>query len=578
MPVQYTGFNNDFVGLYNVLDYGAVGNGTTDDTSAIQAAATAAAGGTLYFPPDKTYLLTGFTVGANTLIEGNGATLKQDILDANDGTPMISVRGDNITIRNIKFNGQAGSQPADGFNDSYHNSVGYDTGTGRAYRAAIDMNAFVYSLTGGLVVDGCEFTANYGACVATLDASNIVIRDCYAYSTFFELAFLARRTTEVVLLTGAQIVNNRWRTLTANSGSVEPNGLLVSVYDGVVITGNNGYDCYRDHVKITDCHRVNISDNIFDTNNVIGGGAIQVQEGILAIQYHHVFSDNVIRNCAKGIDVSAPVQTLSITGNVIDTTTASSEGDGILIGAGSTQVTVSGNSLRNINRMSIYCGGASDISITGNTCNSDAPNQAAIYLYALLSDMDNVTVVGNTMTGWTTTDNGAAAITFSRESTYVFHNIIIAHNVAIGGGSARKWFSCGADVATGVVMGNWSDGYAANSATGLIFRDNYQPGSNSLTVGAARLPEHLTGTATWDIGTLADGASATKDVTVTGAAVGDVVNVGMRLAEGGTDYTGAFIVSGRVRTANTVTVTVTNHSAAEVNPDSVTVRCDVWSH
>lgn len=51
--------------VYNVKLYGAVGNGTTDDTAAIQSAidaADAANGGTVYFP-NGTYKITGITVG-----------------------------------------------------------------------------------------------------------------------------------------------------------------------------------------------------------------------------------------------------------------------------------------------------------------------------------------------------------------------------------------------------------------------------------------------------------------------------------------------------------------------------------
>jgi hypothetical protein len=129
-----------------------------------------------------------------------------------------------------------------------------------------------------------------------------------------------------------------------------------------------------------------------------------------------------------------------------------------------------------------------------------------------------------------------------------------------------------------LVAGNWADGYASSSATGLVWRDNYSPGSNSVGYAAARLPKHLTATASWDCGELIDGASAVKDVTVTGAVVGDVVGVGMDLIEDATPYSGALQLSGRVKTTNTVTVSLTNHTGNTINPNNVTVRCDVWQH
>jgi hypothetical protein len=62
-------------GWFNVKDpaYGAVGDGTTDDTTACQAAATAAAvaGGTLYFPRGS-YKVTGLVVNPNTTMLGDG--------------------------------------------------------------------------------------------------------------------------------------------------------------------------------------------------------------------------------------------------------------------------------------------------------------------------------------------------------------------------------------------------------------------------------------------------------------------------------------------------------------------------
>jgi len=57
--------------VYNVLDYGAVGDGTTDDTAAINSAITAAAGGTVYLPKG-TYLVSNLNAfnSAGTQIVG----------------------------------------------------------------------------------------------------------------------------------------------------------------------------------------------------------------------------------------------------------------------------------------------------------------------------------------------------------------------------------------------------------------------------------------------------------------------------------------------------------------------------
>lgn len=114
--------STDFV---SVRDFGAVGDGTTDDKAAINAAiaaAQAAGGGEVYFP-EGTYLITGgigpgwtgnsdrdglLITGNNITLVGTGpgTILKQDSTNQNllalDGTvAQIS----NITIRNMRFDG-----------------------------------------------------------------------------------------------------------------------------------------------------------------------------------------------------------------------------------------------------------------------------------------------------------------------------------------------------------------------------------------------------------------------------------------------------------------------------------------
>jgi len=64
--------------IKNVKDFGAVGNGSTDDTTAIQAAinaAIAAGGGTVFVPGENTYIVKNLTLGSNITFHNEG-TLK----------------------------------------------------------------------------------------------------------------------------------------------------------------------------------------------------------------------------------------------------------------------------------------------------------------------------------------------------------------------------------------------------------------------------------------------------------------------------------------------------------------------
>ena len=84
---------------------------------------------------------------------------------------------------------------------------------------------------------------------------------------------------------------------------------------------------------------------------------------------------------------------------------------------------------------------------------------------------------------------------------------------------------------------------------------------------------HLSGTVTWDPPNLAIGDLTSKQVTVTGAAMGDTVAVGLS-----TLNVAGLILSGAVTAPDTVTVSMINHSAGAQNLAEGTLRADVWKH
>lgn len=85
----------------SVKDFGAAGDGTTDDTAAIQAALTAGAGGRVYFP-SGTYLCGALTVPASTRLSGDGIT---SVIKKNANGDMLTM-GAMSTVQSLCLDGQ----------------------------------------------------------------------------------------------------------------------------------------------------------------------------------------------------------------------------------------------------------------------------------------------------------------------------------------------------------------------------------------------------------------------------------------------------------------------------------------
>lgn len=89
----------------------------------------------------------------------------------------------------------------------------------------------------------------------------------------------------------------------------------------------------------------------------------------------------------------------------------------------------------------------------------------------------------------------------------------------------------------------------------------------SITKQLLNSPNTVEAAATWDAGEIADGDEEVKEITVTGAALGDYV-IGVSLSIDVADLT----LTAAVTAANTVTAQLSNSTGGAINLGSGTVR------
>lgn len=113
----------------NIFDFGAVGDGSTDDTVAIQNALTQSAGKCVYFPPRTFNISNKLFVSSNTIITGYGATLfctaasnAETGLYITDATYLVGVN--SVSVYGLKVNGNRTNRTPPGAGALFYISSG----------------------------------------------------------------------------------------------------------------------------------------------------------------------------------------------------------------------------------------------------------------------------------------------------------------------------------------------------------------------------------------------------------------------------------------------------------------------
>lgn len=294
---------------YNIKDYGAVGDGVTDDTAAINSAISAAnsAGGGVVYVPNGTYIVAVYTytgvVGAASII------LRDNVHLVIDGT--IKVK--NSAYGSGAFYGVIRSLDT-GLSNASITGVGIVDGNKANQVASVQCNNIYLSCLFNVVVDGIYSVNANGMGIQLIPPKSLPTPPAGAAATHTACA-----------------VQNCFVNSVTNIGIQVSHGLYCNISENRITTcTNNCIDIYGDDGTVSPDNGI-ISIN----GNTVGGGLVGV---FVETSKRVSVVGNAIDGCSAGIAINringAPA-VISISGNTISgcSTGISNTGDtgGVLI-------------------------------------------------------------------------------------------------------------------------------------------------------------------------------------------------------------------------------------------------------
>ena len=310
------------LGYVSVKQYGAVGDGVTDDSTAINNAL-ASSNYSIYFPAG-TYIinsrLTAYT--SNKYIWSNGDATIKIASGVATGFSAIAVRGSNVILKNLTIDGNLSAVPVSGDNSG----ISLEPNAGTLDRVSID---------------SCTL-------------QNFIGYGIYSFSSG--------------TLTNLKITNSRFINFTS-AVAVPPGSIQLVTPDlsNITVTGCKFTNTTGCGIALRSQNGTTVSTNIIISNNIIENQNYLYTSIGCEIWYgkNVAIVDNVFRQGRMGVslynDPSTPGNTISITGNTFDTHSY------YAIEAGNTNgLTISGNSFDNFGYGVIFYNGAKDVVVVGN--------------------------------------------------------------------------------------------------------------------------------------------------------------------------------------------------------------------
>lgn len=419
-------------GWYSVRDYGAVGDGVTDDRAAIQAAidaAVAGGGGRVYFPAGTYAIGQNGALGYSFQLSGtqdvffSGAGPNSILkMTGNAGAAawsMFQVTGNAGQLRwnDLRFDGSGVTNP--GANNNHLLQIG--TGAG----SINDIQMFRCHFTG--MVAGAGDGINFNGAAANL-IQKVWIVDC---------VFDGCARYGINIQQGVQYawvihnyMTNCMREIVVSSPSAAINDCLIIFANECIHTGTDKLSVQL----IGDV--TNLITNSTFSQNVILGGFVEASNLQKLTCVGNVITSGVFASANAALRFFGKLLDATITGNFVDRSIGATAGYCVaLVGAGgngASRVRVGHNSL--MNEISgggfVFVSDGTQISIGGNICRNTVSAGASvaygIEAQSVAITVDDLLVHGNNMS--------AAAGSFAAgvrlfSNGIAFGNALIASNV-----------------------------------------------------------------------------------------------------------------------------------------------------
>ena len=387
--------------VHNVKDYGAVGDGTTDDAAAIQLAITAAGSdGVVYFPGATYAIGTTLTLGGTNVLFCGPATLKA-LSALGSGGIMLTITGTSVTVRDLVF---------DQNSLTTGRSINITTATHTRLENLASENvqqAFV-RLNGACTyttIQGCyHSSAGYGVLVNdTNGATDLVVNDC----TFIH--------------PGSGAIGDAIEVNCPTNG-----------FSNVTLTNNRIKDTFGvDSSAGIGIGLANVAYGVI-SGNVISGtqnDGIHVEDD----SSHITIADNTLTGCVTSttnstgaIALAGQVVDIAVTGNTINSTTnrAAIASVALTNGELNARLNISDNIIRGTNTFAVSLESTKDSIVDGNVISdantSNTGSTVSIRLTQFgTDDCTRITISNNTIIDGTNSTRSLGIETASSASAIV---------------------------------------------------------------------------------------------------------------------------------------------------------------